>query len=208
MDLHGHELVDIPQNGFYIKTLCYDQAGEEKWKAVCIKGNALHENKNYCTLNYESPDRNGKLAGVFFTTGKEEQAAADPDVPSDDDWVVEITSPEKSPGTDFDISPFFTEEQKAVLTDENAAGPNYDGVGRKIHVYFVGTKSKSLETPYELPWVDEPGAKNEKVFSDLEALGFYPNYDAPMSGYCLDSSLDLQLDYSNQAYKLRVTYEP
>lgn len=219
IEFRGLSVVDIPSTGYYVTVNAQDNAGNITKKAILVDEKDLHENKSYCTLNYKKADRDGNMKGVFIaseaksssdTPKTEPKEDPKPDTPSDKPkaaWTVDITSPENTPGTDFDISKFFTDEQKSVMTDDNTAGAAADGVGRKIHVYFLGTPDKPTSA-YELPWVENAGEKNDKVFNDMKALGFTPSFDAPLGGYCLDSSLDLQMDYTNKAYKLRITYEP
>jgi len=215
IEFRGLAVVDTPSTGYYVTVNAQDNEGNITKKAILVDEKDLHENKSYCTLNYKKADRDGNMKGVFIAsraTSSSDTPKTEPTEPKTDDkpkaaWTVDITSPENTPGTDFDISTLFTDEQKSVMTDDNTAGAAADGVGRKIHVYFLGTPDKPTSA-YELPWVENAGEKNDKVFNDLKALGFTPSFDAPLGGYCLDSSLDLQMDYTNKAYKLRVTYEP
>lgn len=215
IEFRGLAVVDTPSTGYYVTVNAQDNEGNITKKAILVDEKDLHENKSYCTLNYKKADRDGNMKGVFIAsraTSSSDTPKTEPTEPKTDDkpkaaWTVDITSPENTPGTDFDISKFFTDEQKSVMTDDNTAGAAADGVGRKIHVYFLGTPDKPTSA-YELPWVENAGEKNDKVFNDLKALGFTPSFDAPLGGYYLDSSLDLQMDYTNKAYKLRVTYEP
>lgn len=215
IEFRGLAVVNTPSTGYYVTVNAQDNEGNITKKAILVDEKDLHENKSYCTLNYKKADRDGNMKGVFIAsraTSSSDTPKTEPTEPKPDDkpkaaWTVDITSPENTPGTDFDITSFFTDEQKSVMTDDNTAGVAADGVGRKIHVYFLGTPDKPTSA-YELPWVENAGEKNDKVFNDLKALGFTPSFDAPLGGYCLDSSLDLQMDYTNKAYKLRVTYEP
>ena len=215
IEFRGLAVTDIPSTGYYVTVNAQDNNGNITKKAILVDEKDLHENKSYCTLNYKKADRDGNMKGVFIASEAKASSTDAPktDTPKEDDkpkaaWTVEITSPENTPGTDFDISTLFTDEQKSVMTDDNTAGAAADGVGRKIHVYFLGTPDKPTSTPYELPWVENAGEKNDKVFNDMKALGFTPSFDAPLGGYTLDSSLDIQMDYTNKAYKIRVTYEP
>ena len=220
IEFRGLAVTDIPSTGYYVTVNAQDNNGNITKKAILVDEKDLHENKSYCTLNYKKADRDGNMKGVFIASEAKSSSDAPktepkedpkPDTPSEKPkaaWTVDITSPENTPGTDFDISKFFTDEQKSVMTDDNTAGANADGVDRKIHVYFLGTTEKAASAPYELPWVENAGEKNDKVFNDMKALGFTPSFDAPLGGYTLDSSLDLQMDYTNKAYKIRVTYEP
>lgn len=117
--------------------------------------------------------------------------------PADGSWEANVTIAPNTVSTP--LSSFLTAEQLAVITDENCAGPDTDGVGRKVHVYW---------NDVELAWNEEAATPNAEVEAALEATGLKRGMDYVYGSYELDESKVLMFAAGPNGATVKIKYIP
>lgn len=120
------------------------------------------------------------------------------DTPAGEGWEAVVNVPRAA--TTLDLQNVLTAEQLAVITDENAAGPESDGVGRKIRCYVNGV---------ELKW-DYENTGDEEVEAALVASGLTKGKEFVFGTYELDSSkiLNFSCGWSETGCDVKIVYQP
>jgi len=118
--------------------------------------------------------------------------------PTDGGWEVTVNVPKSA--TTLDLQKVLTAEQLAVITDENAAGPESNGVGRKIRCYVNGV---------ELKWSYENNG-DEEVEAALVASGLTKGKEFVFGTYELDSSkiLNFSCGWNETGCDVKIVYKP
>lgn len=118
--------------------------------------------------------------------------------PANKGWEVTVNVPKSA--TTLDLQKVLTAEQLADITDENAAGPESDGVGRKIRCYVNGV---------ELKW-DYENTGDEEVEAALVASGLTKGKEFVFGTYELDSSkiLNFSCGWSETGCDVKIVYQP
>ncbi len=144
----------------------------------------------------------GGESGGGESGGGESGGGQGGDTPTNVSWTADVTYPINS--VEYDIKGVLTAAQLADITDDNAAGPEADGMNRYIGVAFIGTDSKPCD-PIDLPWVESGLANPVAATQDIIDAGYTPGVNAPRGGYFLDSDKVLGLASGAQTFKLRIT---
>lgn len=120
------------------------------------------------------------------------------DTPAGEGWEAVVNVPKAA--TTLDLQKVLTAEQLADITDENAAGPESDGVGRKIHCYVNGV---------ELKW-DYENTGDEEVEAALVASGLTKGKEFVFGTYELDSSkiLNFSCGWNETGCDVKIVYQP
>ena len=120
------------------------------------------------------------------------------DTPAGEGWEAVVNVPKAA--TTLDLQKVLTAEQLADITDENAAGPESDGVGRKIRCYVNGV---------ELKW-DYENTGDEEVEAALVASGLTKGKEFVFGTYELDSSkiLNFSCGWSETGCDVKIVYQP
>lgn len=144
----------------------------------------------------------GQESGGGESGGGESGGGQGGDTPANVSWTADVTYPINS--VEYDIKGVLTAAQLADITDDNAAGPEADGMNRYIGVAFIGTDSKPCD-PIDLPWVESGLANPVAATTTITNAGYTPGVNAPRGGYFLDSDKVLGLASGAQTFKLRIT---
>ena len=134
----------------------------------------------------------------FKVAGGVNPAPAPTNTPAGEGWEVTVNVPKAA--TTLDLQNVLTAEQLAVITDENAAGPESDGVGRKIRCYVNGV---------ELKWSYE-NTGDEEVEAALVASGLTKGKEFVFGTYELDSSkiLNFSCGWNETGCDVKIVYQP
>lgn len=135
----------------------------------------------------------------FKSAGEVTPAPANPDPApvSGEGWEAELTIPRAT--TAYDLKPVLSAEKLAVITDDSAAGPNADGVGRKLFLYMGNV---------EIPWAETCTTKNEEVEAQLVAAGFNKGLDFLFGSYELDGDQILNFSSGANGSTVKLVYRP
>jgi hypothetical protein len=126
-------------------------------------------------------------------TPKPSTDPVDDNAPAKKLWSVQFTVPANEAGYNLEKSGAFTAEQLADITDLAAAGPNENGQGRTLELYFVGCGKKKLAEPKPMKWLDGILAKDDEEFVNaVKAEGFL-GYESSTGTYFLASGPDFQV---------------
>lgn len=142
------------------------------------------------------------------TPGPEPTPDPEPENPSGESkilWSVDFTMPGGEDGVN--ISNLLTEEQKAMLTDDNIGGVEYDGVNRHVHAYFLGSEEtgKVLDEPMEIPF-DSDVNQNPAIKAALKEKGFSAGQNDVSSGWYMTDNV-FSILAATKPRQFRIAYD-
>ena len=127
-----------------------------------------------------------------------EPAPAEPTpapAPTAGSWEVEYTLPANATATN--VSDFLNAEQMQAITDDNCAGVNVDGEGRKVRLYMGDV---------EIPWRENPTDVDAVTEKALEDVGFTRGIDFVFGSYELDGTGVLMFCAGARGSKIKLVY--